>query len=251
VRIAIHVSGELGVRSSRVLLAESGVHVGLFDEDSTAKSVQRVEQLADWDVLVVDEISVGARVHMDRAIDLGLAVVLARETSVVDDSATLVVGVLDGARLAMALAASRIGGSELMEAELAWTVEGHPLRSGVGVTFPDPVGALWADTAGVPAADSPTKGFAAPFAGKWRAITARLTMGTDDGLSQEIYGISDDRGFLDGAVLAAAAMAAAEGAYPVGVSGPGDPEGVFLRNAERAGLHIAAFTATPCRRRAP
>ena len=243
-RIAVHVSGELGVRTSRVLLAEPGVHVGLFDEDSKAKRVHRVDGLADWDVLVVDEISIGSRVQIERALALDLPVVLTGEAPTFDvQTPTLISGVLEGARLAMALAHSGLGGTdELMEAQLAWTVQGHPLRAGVGVTFPDPVGPQWGEPATVPDASYPTRGLVAPVSGKWRALTTLLTIGTDDGVTQRVYGLADDQGFLNGAALASAALAAGEGAYPTGINGPGDPDGVFLRNAQRAGLHIAAFT---------
>ena len=244
-RIAVHASGELAVRTGRVLLAEPDVQVGLFDEDSKARRIHRVDALGDWDVLVVDEISIGSRVQIERAFGVGIPVVLAEDSATFDTTdVTLVTGALDGARLAMALADSALGGGEaLMEAQLAWTVPGHPLGDGVAVTFPDPVGPLWADEGHVPKTAYPARGVTAPINRPWRGIAARLTMGTDDGVTQRVFGISDDRDFLNAAALGAAALAAAEGAYPLGLNGPGDPDGVFLRNAERAGLHVASFTA--------
>ena len=243
-RIAVHASDQLAVRTSRVLLAESGVHVGLFGEESPRARVHIVDDLADWDVLVVDEVTIGARVQIDRAIALRVPVVLATEAPTFDGgAATIVEGVLEGPRLGMALAESGIDRKdELMGVQLGWTVPGHQLPAGVGVTFPSPIGALWADTRPVPPADYPISGLAAPTNESWRGVTARLTLGTGDGVNRQTLGIADDRKFMNGILLASAAMAAAEGAYPTGLSGPGDADGVFLRNAQRSGLDIASFT---------
>lgn len=244
-RIAVYATGDLAVRLSRVILAETGTEIGLFDEDSARGRVHRVEQLAEWDVLVVDEVSIGSRVHIERALALEKPVVLAEDDASFDTAAaTVVSGARDGARLAEALARSGLGGTEeLLDAQLAWTVPGHPLRIGVGVTFPDPVGALWADSERIPELPFPATGMAAPINAPWRAVTARLTMAAEGGITQRVFGIADDRNFLDAVTIAAAALTAADGAYPKGTSGPGDPDGQFLRTAEASGLHIAAFTA--------
>ena len=175
---------------------------------------------------------------------LRIPVVLATEESTMDEPLlTIVTGVLEGARLATALVESELGGTaEVIDAQLAWTVPGHPLEDGVAVTFPDPIGPLWADRGALPKTDYPASGLAAPIDGGWRGVTARLTTGTDEGVHQQIYGLADDRNFLNGIVLAAAALTAAEGAYSAGLNGPGDPDGVFLRRAQRSGLDIASFT---------
>jgi hypothetical protein len=242
-RIALHAEGELAVRTSKVLLAEPDTEVGLFGDDSMGARIHRVTALQDWDVLAVDELSIGSRVQIERAFGLGVPVVLATEgPPTTDQSVTVVVGVLEGARIATALAESGLGGSDdLMDAQLGWTVPGHLLSEGVAVTFPEPLGPLWADRDEVPATPYPASSLAAPVNGPWRGITARLTLGSDAGVRQQIFGMADDANFLDAVVLASAAMAAAEGAYPTGFNGPGDPDGVFIRNAQRAGLDVARF----------
>lgn len=242
-RVALHVGGELAVRATRVLLAESGVEVGLFDDESKSGRLHQVEALNEWDVLVVEEMSATARPHVDAAFELAIPVVLATETPPLSGpSVTMVVGVLEGARLAAALAdMGLVTNNELIDARLAWTVPGPPLTDGVAVTFPDPIGPLWAHREPHPTTEFASGGLAAPTDGQWRGITARLATGSGDGVHQQTYGVVDDRQFLDGVVLAAAALAAAQGAYPPGHNGPGDSAGIFLRIAQESGMDIASF----------
>ena len=55
-------------------------------------------------------------------------------------------------------------------------------------------------------------------------------------------GVADDRKFLDGLLLMAAALSAAGGAYPNGVVGPGAAGEAFIEHARRGGLEVASFT---------
>lgn len=206
--------------------------------------MERVREVTDWDVLVVAELTHRSEPIVDEALEASIPVVLAEDLEDIDDieevSAPLVVGVLEGSRLAAALA-SLAGDHEVLERQLAWTEPGKPLEEGIAVTFPDPIGALWAEHAD---ADDPQAGLVAPTAGRWRGLMATLTFASDRGVDRTIYGIADDRSFLDGVLLAAAALAAAEGAYPAGVTGPADPGGRFLGLARVAGMEIASFTPT-------
>ena len=241
-RIALHVEAELGVRTGRVLLAEAEVEVGLFDDDATNLRVQQVDAITDWDVLLVDELTITSRVIVEQAMEAGLPVVLGEERPAFDDSPSpMVVGAKTGARLAMALAESQRD-LDVMEAQLAWTESGTPLGDGVAVTFPDPVGALWADTADVPDGSMPARGLVAPTKGDFRAVVARVTCATDSGVEQRILGVADDAKFMDAVAMGAAGLTAAKGGYKPGIGGPGDTDGIFLRQLEESGLHIARFT---------
>jgi hypothetical protein len=73
-------------------------------------------------------------------------------------------------------------------------------------------------------------------------IAIRMRTNEDGGERVRTLGIADEAAFLKGLCLASATLAAARGAYPPGVSTPGDPGGVFMRLARAAGLEIAEFT---------
>ena len=228
------------MRASRVLLAERGVHVGLFDDEAPTPRVERVESIEDWHALLVDEISFASRIWIDRALEQNVAVVIGTTAEGLDPGESSVIHqVLDGPGLAAALASFDPEAVVPTAARLAWTETGHPLAEGVAVTFPDPVGPLWAERAGVVDAPFPTTALVAPTNGRWRAATAQVT-GASGVVST--YGVADDRSFFDGVVMAAAALAAADGAYPSGINGPGDTGGVFWRLAREAGLEVASFT---------
>lgn len=222
-----------------MLLAEDGVRVGLFGDESKTPRVERVRDVTDWDVLVVPALSPDARPIAEEAMAAAIPVVLGEEVRDLDPPpGPLILGVLEGWRLAAALATLATD-HEVLEIDLAWTEEGRPLDEGVAVSFPDPIGALWAEPS---EPDEAAGGLVAPTSGRWRGALATVTFASDRGVDRTMYGIADDRRFLDGLVLAAAGLAAAEGAYPAGVSGPADPGGRFLDIARVAGLEIASFT---------
>ena len=243
-RIALHADGEFAVRTSKVILAKPSTEVGIFEEEAKPARLHVVESLEDWDVLVVEATTIASRVQIERAYGAGIPVVLATEDLPLTEHVprTSIVGVLSGPRLAIALArhATRDGG-DLIDAAFAWTIPGHPLSDGVATTFPDPVGPLWADRAAIPETAYAATGVAAPTKTSWRGVTARVTVGTGDGIRERVVGLVDDASFLNAVCLAAAGMTAAEGAYATGVHGPGDEAGVFIANAQRAGLDIASF----------
>ena len=161
-------------------------------------------------------------------------------------AATFVSGAARGSGLAAALAASRLPeGARALETRLAWTVAGRPLRAGRPITFPEPVGSLWAGWAENPLPWPDVACFGAPTDSQWKAVRVDLRFLDADGEEASIvHGVSDQRGFLDAACFGAAILAAARGAYPsAATSRPGDPDGLFMRLAQDAGVLVARFAA--------
>ena len=243
-RIALRLDDPLARRVRRCLLAERGVEAGLLVDDPGDGSIPTVAALEGWDALAVDRISDESRRAVDQALEQGIPVVSGDNLPAwkYPSGGTLVAGVLTGAGLAAALAVSAApDGPPPAETRLAWTVPGDPLAVGIPVAFPEPVGPLWAGRAEHPLPWPSVTGLAAPHCSQWRGATARLKIrggGADRGL---VRGVVDDADFLDAVCMASAALAAARGAYPEGLNSTGDPNGLFMRLARRAGLEEATF----------
>ena len=89
--------------------------------------------------------------------------------------ATIVGGAGSGAGLAAALAMSMLPRSaEPLGARLAWTVSGRPLRAGRAVTFPEPVGSLWAGWGENPLPWPDVASCPAPTDSTWKAVRVDL-----------------------------------------------------------------------------
>lgn len=243
-RIALHLDGDLCHRVMRVLLAEPDVEVGQFGGKSGDSRTEATSTIAAWDALAVDSISEASRAAVDEALQRGIPVVVGDElpTGYPVEGGTFVCGALTGSGLAGALAMSMVDpGARPVESRLAWTVPGRPLGAGIPVTFPGPVGPLWAGRVESPLPWPSATCLAAPDDTPWRGVAVRLKVRDGRGEHDRLRGIVDDGAFLDGVCMAAAVLAAARGAYPEGASGPGDPDGLFMSLARRAGLETAAF----------
>ena len=245
-RIALYLDGGSGRRVARVLLAEPNVEVGLFGADPADSNTNTVSTFEGWDALAVDAITDATRTAVGAALLRGVPVVVGSDLPNRYDvgEGTFVAGVFGGPGLAAALASSMIGSDDRpVEARLAWTVPGRLLGAGIPITFPEPVGPLWAGRAQSPLLWPSAIGLAAPDDTPWRAVSVYLKSSDQDGETDRTYGVADDSAFLDGVCMGAAALAAARGAYPAGLNGPGDPDGLFMRLARRAGLELAGFVA--------
>lgn len=240
-RVALHLDEGLASRVTSVLLAEPESQIGLFGEAPARPRTHRVSTLAAWEVLAVSAVTDETRPAVDEALEQGLPLVVGADLPRDYDAGDGVVveGARTGAGLATALALSMVGTSRPpLESRLAWTTPGEPLGAGVAVTFPQPVGALWAGRVDSRLPWPSVTCLAAPDDSPWKGVAIRLV---DDRGEVRTRGIADQGGFLDAICLAAAALAAALGAYPPGVSGPGDPEGRFMKQARAAGLAVASF----------
>ena len=244
-RVALHTEGDRSNRVIRVLQADPRIEIGRIrtgpDADGPPGSV------AGWDVLAVDAATGASGPLVEEALSLGLPVVVAADLPPgfpAGPETTIVGGAGSGAGLAAALAMSMLPRSaEPLGARLAWTVSGRPLRAGRAVTFPEPVGSLWAGWGESPLPWPDVASCPAPTDSTWKAVRVDLEFRDAEGYGSLVHGVADEGRFLDAVCFGAAILAAAWGAYPSGVSGPGDPDGVFVRLARDAGMQVARFAA--------
>ena len=245
-RIALHAEGDLRNRVIRVLQTERGAEIVLLGGDPDHDSQESPPPVETWDLLAVGAVTAATRPMVEQASARGLPVVVAADLPVhfPTADATFVSGAARGSGLAAALATSMLPrDAQALETRLAWTVAGRPLRAGRPITFPEPVGPLWAGWAENPIPWPDVACFGAPTDSRWQAVRVDLRFQAAAGEETLlVHGVSDQRGFLDAACFGAAIRAAARGAYPAGAkSGPGDPDGVFIRLAQDAGVLVARF----------
>ena len=245
-RIALHAEGDLRNRVIRVLQTERGVEIVLLGGEPGDDGQALPPPVETWDLLAVGAVTAATRPLVEQARAQGLPVVVGADLPVhfPTGDATFVSGAARGSGLAAALATSMLPeGAQALETRLAWTVAGRPLRAGRPITFPEPVGPLWAGWAENPLPWPDVACFGAPTDSRWQAV--RVDLRFRDADADEVllvHGVSDERVFLDAACFGAAILAAARGAYPSGAtSGPGDPDGEFMRLARHAGVLVARF----------
>jgi hypothetical protein len=207
-RIAIDGTDEIAARTARVLFAERGVsHIGFMQSGMPrlGKRTTEAEALETYDVIV----STGETAATDliaRASVLGISLVLWHdEPGLHRGPATTPVVV--SANLAAALAPSLVHhpSAALTSSDtvtIAWTEPGKPLRKGKAVTFPDPVGPLWATER--------RNGFlVARTADDW---SGAVVMVRGPG-AERIVGVSDLGSHLEALTLASVAILTAGGTY--------------------------------------
>lgn len=242
-RIALGVEADLRSRLVRVLQAWPDITIGVLKNPSDAEEEAPTESVLGWDVLAVDHLAEVYLPRIHEAAENGIPVVVgahlpARFSA---PNSPFVCNASTGGGLAAALARYVSPGDDpYLETRLAWTVAGRPLRAGQAVTFPEPVGPLWAGR-------HPTDGtkatcYVAPTDSGWGAVRVDLMVGDGNGGRRMVLGISDHHDYLKAAGFGAAIMAAAKGTYSAGLSrGPGDSKGVFMEIAQEAGLRVARF----------
>jgi hypothetical protein len=250
-RIALHVSGEVGRRTGRILLGEADlVALGLYGHPGGRSEDRRttaIRELTGYEVLVTDAADGPSLARI--AIEDGLHVVLAADDEIDDAVAaaarlaglTILVGSALGPGIAEALAvheAARTGRD--LAVRIAWTVPGSPRRRGVAVPFPDPVGARWGK---VLSDNGHTTRQVAPVDGPWAGAVATVTGRAAGRRVQRTVGVADDADHLSAIALAAGALAVASGAYAPGVQHPSSAADAYLAAALRVGMGVAAFTA--------
>jgi hypothetical protein len=248
VRIALHQTTEVGLRAARIVLAERDLdELALLDRNPRSTSdlrVTRTDDLEGFDALVSDSLD-DVDELVDRALDAGINVCLWNEfdfaeldAAFIERMASLVAGSNLASGIAPCLAAHEITRSgHVMDASIAWTEPGTPLRRGDGVPFPDPVGARWAKRRTI----GNREVLVAPVLGEWAAAMARVTSASDSGVVTRIVGVADLAPHLEALALAAGAITTARDDYPIGATMPEEAAEAYLAAALTAGLDVASY----------
>ena len=247
-RVALEATGKIGSRAARVLLAERSVEaVGLIGRRATSPDprVTTITNLAGWDVVASDATDHLARRYR-QASDHGIPLVVPDSDFEIgaEPDIPMVVGANPSFGLAASMAAHECDRHHNpLEALVGWTEPGTPLRKGLPLTFPKPIGNVWAEaTQNIwPAAPPVTRFLEAPVDGPWTGLSVRVTAATPEGVETRTLGVTDDGAFLRGIAFAAAILVAGAGSYPVGSSYPTVAFGEYLEAALGAGLEIATF----------
>ncbi len=217
VKIAIHQTGPVAGRCAEILLAEADLTLlGVLDQDPKRTNIVKVEDLSDWDVLVSDALDTEEIVAEATTANIPLAVRGPVATPVQ-------IPVFADASLA---ALARAVATTLTPRLVAMTAPGTPLRSGVPIAFPPPVGRL--------RSNPPSDGLVvAPTSGEWAGIIVEA--------ASEVVGVADQGAFLDAIALAAAAIVMATESHDMGLVDVRSIADRYLSIAEAAGLEIASF----------
>lgn len=246
-RIALHQTSEIGVRTAQVLLAEPQLTVlGLVAQrpsDRHDTRLETAEDLTTYDVLVSDD-AVEAEQQAVSALEAGISCVLwdggddipdELGESFVARGRVLITGASLGNAIAPVLANHEVArDGEVLGTMWAWTERGRPLRRGEAIPFPQPVGDRWARERPHPGNG---RTFVAPVDDEWAGAMAKVTSGSTDGLVSRIIGVADLGVHLEAIALSAAALCVAD--YPFGVVGVPDRGDSFLATCLRIGLDVA------------
>lgn len=241
-RVALYASDQRGVRMARVLLAERMVdQLGVFEDGGTHRRIARVQDVGEFDVLVIDEFDSRGRELLDEALEARIDIVTSPPIPDGLDSgqSTVIHSAGHPSSLALALAGESAGSGAVMGTLVAWTERGRGLRTGEAVSFPAPIGSRWAEATELGDAPPGTRVLKAPGDDEFTGAYARTTMATDLGVQTTTTAVADHTDFLAALCVAAATLAIGEGAYGSGVQRPGDHGGSFLRSAKRSGLDAA------------
>ena len=241
-RIALHPVGEVGTRTGLVLLAErSLVALGIYGGGNLGSDRRtiRITSLSGYDIFVTDDPDPAPLVAIAAEDGLSCVVAGAIPTAIAERFASAGRTLLTGADLrgiAATLAAHEAaGGDKPVRSNAAWTIPGKALRRGVGVGFPDPVGARWGR--------STEGGTEVPIGGTWGGAAVTVSGRIAGKTTERLVGVADQRDHLEAIALAAGVIAVAAGAYGPGAHTPADNAEVFLGAALGAGLGVAAYSA--------
>ena len=241
-RIALNAVGEVGTRTGLVLLAERTlVALGIYGGGhlGSDRRAIRITALSGYDVFVTDDPNPSPLAAI--AVEDGLSCVVATSVpaAIGERFATAGRTLLTGADvrgIATTLAAHEAAGLDgVIRVGAAWTVPGKALRRGVGVGFPDPVGARWGRAV--------EGGTEVPIGGTWAGAAVTVSGTIAGHPTERLVGVADQRDHLEALALAAGAIAVATGSYGPGAHVPADNAAAYLSAALGAGLGVAAYNA--------
>jgi len=222
VKILLDNTTEVGLRAGHMLMGQDEVdYVGVWRSEGARRSARSgpATDFDGFDVALTDR----PAPHGDlvaRASVTGIPIVLWDEAADVPPGSAPV-PIIRGANLARtfgaALAAHLSSGNGTAHVVVARTAPGDPLTTGTAVSFPAPVGPLYADV-------SVHGGLVAPFSGPWAAVS----VSTDRGDHERAVGVVDHPERLEAFALAATVLAAARDAFEPGLcEASSQPEAVM------------------------
>jgi hypothetical protein len=239
-RVAIDGTDEVAARTARVLFAEDSVsHIGYLQSDMPrlGKRTTKADELDTYDVIV----STGETLATDliaQASVRGVPLVLWRDEPELHRGPATV-SVVTAANVGSALAPSLVHhpSAEVTSSDtvtVAWTEPGKPYRRGEAITFPDPVGPVWAR-------ERTSGKLVARTSESWSGavVTVRGAAG------ERIVGVSDLGTHLEAITLAAVSVLAAEGAYDATIGDASVRGGEVLNKAMDMELDIAVWHSSP------
>ncbi len=239
-KVALDGTDEVAGRTARVLYAEASVtRIGFMQSDipRLGKRSGTAGDLSDYDVIV----STGETPSTDltaRASVLGVPLVLWKdETGLHRGPAASPVAVAANVGSTLAPSLAHHPSAAITESDtvtIAWTEPGRPFRKGEAITFPEPVGPVWAQRR--------SKGrFVARTSDNWGGAVL-IAVGPHD---ERIVGVSDHAGHLEAITLAAVTMLAADGGYDANIQDASSQGREVLRRAMDMELDIAVWHSSP------
>jgi hypothetical protein len=212
VRILLDTTSEVGLRTARVLLAESDIDfVGVWRADVPKRRRSGpADHPEGYDAAVTDRTE-----HLDefvaRATVAGVPVVVWVDDPNVPPGRALipiVIGANVGSALGSALSHHPVlRGVDETELTIAWTEPGRPLRRGTPAAFPEPVGMSWT-----------RKRDRGRLVGYRDDDWGGVSVMSDDDDVRRVVGVADHAPHLEALVLGATTLLAAHGVYPAGVT---------------------------------
>ncbi|MGI9584821.1 MAG: hypothetical protein ACR2N7_04460 [Acidimicrobiia bacterium] len=201
-------TSEIGQRTGHILLGDSTTDfVGLWNapEASSRARSGPVDDVAGFDVVVSDRMS-NFEELLARCSVAGVPLVLWTDGSDLH-SGPAAAPVVKGANMSLGLseALSHYPSAERSAADsvvVGWTEVGKPHGSGTAIPFPDPVGMSWGT-------ERSTNRFVALREDEWAGVSVTV----EGKAGKRIVGVADLSNHLEALTLAAAALAASEGAY--------------------------------------
>lgn len=238
-RILVDATSDVGQRAARVFLADAAVtHVGLWDAPDASRNSRSgpAREVDGYDVAVSDRAEhVGDL--LARCSVAGVPLVLWHDAPTVAPGRAaipVVVGANLGSGLAEALvhhpSAGLIPGDEVT---IAWTEPGPPLRKGIPVAFPDPVGMSWTR-------ERSTGRLVAFRDDTWSGAVARL----EGSGGERIIGVADHGAHLEALVLAATALCVTDGIYGSGVQSASEGGEHLVNRCASVELDFAVWRST-------
>ena len=245
-RLALAPHGPIGLRAGRAVLADRRLTaLGVLGSDAHSRDprVQTINSLEGWNAVLTDADSSDERIL--EAIRLQVPVITSQPLIDFGDSgATATIAAAGGTSgIPAALAIVLMENFDTVRSiKAAITVDQRKVRRDQSALFPDPIGALWCETAPSPVNSPSGLIFShAPYDGSLRGISVQAE-GTIDGRgSMATSGIVEDPLFLDAVALAGAAIMLLDGDAPHERFEVQRHAADYLAACRAVGLGVASF----------